>query len=132
MSLKRLTLIIIALFSLSACQSKVNPEPNEVELPASPISSESLGDESDIREITVNARRFEFSPSIIKAKKGEKVKIKINNIDTLHNIQIPELNEFSNTEEFILDTSKSGEFDYFCSNICGLGHGDMKGKIIIE
>jgi len=35
-------------------------------------------------------------------------------------------------EEVVLDTSEVGEFTFICANMCGSGHTEMRGKIIIE
>jgi len=148
--MKKSILIILAALVLSACKAGTEQIP-ETETSGAPVSSatetqaplpianiiettpETESDTSDdIREINVIARRFEFSPSVIRVKQGEKVRINITNVDTLHNIYIPDLNEFSNSDTFILDTSQKGEFAFFCAVYCGFAHAEMNGKIIIE
>ncbi|MEK6859737.1 MAG: cupredoxin domain-containing protein [Nanoarchaeota archaeon] len=87
--------------------------------------------QSDIKEFTVNAFRFGYSPDIITVNKGDKVKIIINNTDTLHGIRIPELNLKGN-EAIEFTAEKTGEFDWYCTNMCGKGHMEMKGKLIVK
>ena len=158
-------ILILALFTLTACQSAEEPI-MEAELPTEPattmavpavlgsdveemiveeaIESTEIPEESEeektpepvaetpLRVINISAARWEFTPSVIRAKQGEKVLIKVNNTDTTHNFSVPKLGMNSNTNEFMLETSEKGEFEFFCANFCGSGHGEMKGIIIIE
>lgn len=85
----------------------------------------------NIREITLNASRFQYNPDIIEVKKGDRIKININNLDTIHGIRIPDFNVKGNsTVEFIAD--KTGTFDFYCTVFCGDGHKDMKGTLIVK
>lgn len=82
-------------------------------------------------EFTLNAKRWEYTPSVINVKKGQKVKITINNTDTKHGINLPDFNvSGENSVEFVAD--KVGEFEFACNIFCGQGHKDMKGKIIVS
>lgn len=97
---------------------------------ASDSSSSASG---DVKEITVNAKSFEFSPNEIKVKKGEKVKLTLKNTDGAHGLEIPDYNvnlQKDGSVEFTAD--KAGTFDFDCSVMCGAGHSDMKGKLIVE
>ena len=79
---------------------------------------------------SIDAKRWQFTPDIIRVKKGQNVKIIINNIDTVHGINLPEFNAIGDDSiEFLAD--KTGEFSFFCKNFCGEGHSSMTGKIII-
>ena len=70
-------------------------------------------------------------------KLGDKVRLKVKSIDVDHGLAIPEFgvnlilkpNELQ-TVEFVAD--KKGEFPFFCSVYCGVGHGGMRGKLIVE
>jgi len=84
-----------------------------------------------LREIIVDASKFEYNPSVITVKKGERIKLIINNTDTLHGIRIPELEINGNDfVEFVAE--KTGEFTWYYNNFCGQGHQQMQGKLIIE
>jgi cytochrome c oxidase subunit 2 len=79
---------------------------------------------------SVDAKRWQFTPDVIKVKKGQKVKIIINNIDTRHGINLPDFNVSGNDSiEFTAD--KVGEFTFKCNTFCGDGHLTMQGKIIV-
>ena len=62
---------------------------------------------------------------------SKKVKINIDNTDTLHGIRIPDLGiRGDETLEFTAD--KAGEFTWYCTNMCGSGHMQMQGKLIVK
>lgn len=89
------------------------------------------------KEFKIIAQRFQFEPSQIKVKKGDRVKLKITSTDTTHGFAIEEfkINETivpqkETAVEFVAD--KVGEFPFACSVFCGSGHGGMKGTLIIE
>ena len=74
---------------------------------------------------------FEFSPSVIEVKEGERIRLKINSLDTEHGLSIPELGIETHDEvEFVAD--KKGTFDFYCHHYCGEGHSGMKGVLIVE
>ncbi|MCJ8011166.1 cupredoxin domain-containing protein [Paenibacillus sp. KQZ6P-2] len=94
-------------------------------------SSTSAGDYTT--EVTVNAKSFEFSPSEIKVKKGDKVKLTLKNTDGAHGLEIPEFNvNLQKNGSVIFEADKAGTFDFDCSVMCGAGHSNMKGKLIVE
>lgn len=85
---------------------------------------------NDVNVITINAQRFEYSSSTITVKKGEKVKLVINNEDTTHGISIPELGVRGiDSVEFTPD--KAGTFSFRCPTFCGEGHKQMTGTLIV-
>lgn len=84
-----------------------------------------------LAEFSLDATRWQFIPNVINAKKGQTIKININNIDTAHGIRIPDFNVSGNDSvEFVAD--KSGEFVFLCNVYCGQGHKEMRGKIIVN
>lgn len=87
----------------------------------------------EYRIITVDAKRWEYSPNLIKVKKGEKVKIKINNIDTDHDAKFETMKTTTDKDGYIiLDTSTAGTYVFKCDDFCGEWHRDMKGTVIVE
>ncbi|MEK7080409.1 MAG: cupredoxin domain-containing protein [Patescibacteria group bacterium] len=79
---------------------------------------------------SIDAKRWQFTPDVISVKKGQKVKIIINNSDTTHGINVPDFNVSGNDSvEFIAD--KTGEFSFICNTYCGNGHAIMTGKIVV-
>ena len=92
---------------------------------------------SDVHEFTMTAKKYEFDPGVITVKKGEKVRLIITAADHDHGIKIEgyDINQElkkgdPTTIEFTAD--KAGTFEFKCSVYCGLGHGKMKGKLVVE
>ncbi len=85
----------------------------------------------DVKEFTVKAFRFGYTPDTITVNKGDKVKINIDNTDTLHGIRIPDL-RIRGDEVLEFTANKSGEFTWYCNNMCGEGHMKMSGKLIVK
>ena len=91
----------------------------------------------EIKTFDIIAKSWEFIPSIIEVNKGDKVILDIESIDVAHGVSISEfgVREYLNpgksiTVEFIAD--KSGEFTFFCNVYCGDGHGNMRGRLIVN
>ncbi len=81
--------------------------------------------------ITLDAKRWEYSMPEIRVKQGDHVKIMIINEDTTHGIAIPDFG-VSGVEsvEFVAD--KTGSFEFKCPTMCGQGHRNMTGTLIVE
>ena len=92
---------------------------------------EKVIEQSDSKEFTVKAFKYGYSPEIITVNKGDKVRIIIDNTDALHGIRIPELNLKGN-EILEFTANKEGEFSWYCTNMCGEGHMQMQGKLIVK
>ena len=89
------------------------------------------------KEFSMIAKKWQFDPSTINVKQGDKVRLKIKSIDVTHGFSLLDFNVNENLApekevvvEFIAD--KKGEFSFFCSVFCGEGHSGMKGKLIVE
>jgi cytochrome c oxidase subunit 2 len=88
-------------------------------------------------EIQMTAKKYEFDPSVVTVKKGEHVKLVITATDRDHGFKLDafKINQHLKkgepaTVEFTAD--KSGEFNFHCSDFCGLGHPKMKGKVVVQ
>ena len=87
--------------------------------------------ESNVHVINVDAKRWEYSQKEIHVKKGEKVKIVLNNIDKGHGMVIPDFGASGiDSVEFTAD--KAGSFEFHCPTPCGEGHPNMKGTLIVD
>lgn len=95
------------------------------------FTGNSIKENNNVKELTVKAFRFGYSPDIIEVNKGDKVKIIINNTDTLHGMRIPEL-EIRGDETLEFTASKTGEFVWYCANMCGKEHMQMQGRLIVK
>lgn len=92
---------------------------------------------SDVQEIQVTAKKYEYSPNPIRVKKGQPVKLIITAIDHDHGFKLEAFHieqklkkGVPTTVEFTPD--KAGTFPFKCSVFCGFGHGGMKGTLVVE
>jgi len=114
---------------LAGCGSNSNSEGASSSNP--PATSGNSGGGS--QTITIHASNFEFKEKEIRVKQGDKVKIELVNDQGNHGIEIKGLGvnvKGNGSAEFTAD--KAGEYEFDCSVMCGSGHGDMVGKIIVE
>lgn len=124
-------------------------------LGANPVRISALP-QGDAQVIEVSAKKYEFTPAEIRVKKGAHVQLKITATDREHGFQViafaegadkkgePGLKFDANATkpEFKLPkdqavtieftASQSGTYDFKCSVFCGMGHGGMRGQIIVE
>ena len=108
----------------------------------------------DVKIIEVSAKKYEYNPSSIHVKQGTKVQLKITATDHTHGFKIgafPDSSDKSGspglaftspqdcwkiekgqsaTIEFVAQTS--GTYSFKCCVRCGLGHGGMKGQLIVD
>jgi len=95
---------------------------------------------SGIKEIGVSARMWEFYPSVMKVKQGDKVRIVMTSLDAIHGLMVnlPDGNMihgvFSPSEDFRFEFNATsvGRYPFHCNVYCGIGHNDMKGFIVVE
>lgn len=84
-----------------------------------------------LREFTIQAFRFGYMPDTITVNKGDRVKITIENLDMMHGMKIPELG-VGNNERLEFTANEAGEFQWYCNNFCGSGHGSMSGTLVVK
>jgi len=110
--------------------------------------------DQNVKVIEMTAKKYEFSPSPVHVKAGTKVQLKITTLDRKHGIKIspypdgadgkgePGLVFTSNEDCFTIDkdapavvefvAKTPGTYSFKCCVHCGLGHGGMKGQLIVE
>jgi cytochrome c oxidase subunit 2 len=86
--------------------------------------------------IRIAAKRFEYSPSEIRLKKGVPVVLEITSLDRLHGFNCPDLGIRTDippgkTSRMRVVPDKVGTFPFHCDIFCGEGHEDMTGKIVV-
>ena len=110
--------------------------------------------DNDIQVVDVTAKKYEYTPSPIRVKRGTTVQLKITSLDRAHGFKINLYADGSDTKgdpglifsskedcfkiekgtqaavEFVARTP--GTYSFHCCNRCGLGHGGMKGQLIID
>ena len=137
---KIISLLVVGIFLLSACSQQktenlVGQGSAVNEQPAIPAQNPTQN--GDFKEFKITARQFQFEPSTIEVNKGDKVRLIVTSIDVPHGIAISEygINERLDVGkpvkiEFTAD--KQGTFTAFCSVLCGSGHRNMKGQLIVK
>jgi len=91
----------------------------------------------DPKVINIAAKRFEFVPNQITLKKGEPVKLVITSTDVTHGfflkpLKIDEVIEPGKTTEVNVTPQTTGTFLLICDHFCGVNHGAMNMKVIVE
>jgi len=89
------------------------------------------------RVITIAAKRFEFSPSEVRLKRGEPVTIRIASADVTHGMYMKALGidaeiEPGKTTEVTFTPQVAGRFTAICDHFCGAGHGNMHMDFVVE
>ena len=90
-----------------------------------------------VHEIQVTLRKYEFNPGTLRVRKGERVKLVMAATDHDHGFK---LDDFDINQKVPKGTTvvvkftadKAGTFQFRCSNVCGLGHRNMKGTLVVE
>ena len=88
-------------------------------------------------EIQMTAKKYEFDPSTIRVHQGDHVKLVITALDHTHGIKIDALHINQKLEKgdpvtVEFTAPQPGTYPFECSHFCGLGHGKMKGELIVE
>jgi cytochrome c oxidase subunit II len=119
-------------------------------LQPSPVSPQ----DENVQTIEIAAKKYEYLPSPVHLKRGTKVQLRITATDHDHGFKIAvvpdgtpskdkpgliftsvrdcwELKQGqATTIEFVAQTP--GMYTFHCCHHCGLGHGGMKGQIVVE
>ena len=104
--------------------------------------------------IEISAKKYEFAPNEIRVKKGDRVQLKIHSADVTHGAKLdvypegskdkstpglkltyPSQNEkVEKNVDQVIDfvAVEAGTYEIRCAKLCGMGHGRMKGKLIVE
>src|SRR5512142_1498174 len=88
--------------------------------------------------IPVVMKRYEFIPPVIRVKKGQMVELDISTADVQHGFSVPDLGIRESIQphrgavKVLFRAERAGIYPMTCSIICGPGHDDMVGKIIVE
>lgn len=110
--------------------------------------------DQEVQVIEVSAKKYEYGPSPIRVKRGAKVQLRITSVDKTHGFKInlspdgsdkksePGLVFSSNDDCFKLEKGvptvvefvarTAGTYSFHCCNRCGIGHGGMKGQLVVE
>jgi cytochrome c oxidase subunit 2 len=90
-----------------------------------------------VHEIQVTLRKYEFNPGSLRVRKGEQVRLVMAAADHDHGFKLDEFNidqKIPKGTTFVVEftADKAGTFQFRCSTVCGLGHRNMKGTLVVE
>ena len=119
---------------------------------AQPSSTQTAA--APVKVIEMTAKKYDYTPSEIRVKKGTRVQLKIRATDRAHGFKIalypegsgesggPGLKfdpqqenwKLAQNEERVIEfvAERAGNYPFKCSVFCGLGHSGMKGMLIVE
>lgn len=90
-----------------------------------------------VHDIQVTLKKYEFTPGSLRVRKGEKVRLIMSALDHDHGFRLDAFDVDQKVPkgttmvvEFTAD--KAGTFQFRCSHVCGLGHRNMKGTLVVE
>ncbi len=109
----------------------------------------------ELQVIEISAKKYEYSPSPIRVKRGTKVQLRITALDRTHGIKInvsPDGSDQKNDSGLVFSSNNDdcfklekgiptvvefvartpGTYSFHCCNRCGIGHGGMKAQIVVE
>ena len=89
------------------------------------------------RVVEISAKRFAFTPSEIHLRAGEPVTIRLVTTDRAHGLLVKELHidldaSVDDPDSITITPSQAGTYTAICDHYCGIGHGSMKMKVIVE
>src|SRR5437763_15109221 len=87
--------------------------------------------------VQVVAKRFDYTPNVIKLKKGVPVVLELTTKDVVMGFSVP---DFHCRADILPDKvarlrivpDNTGTFSLVCDICCGTGHEDMEGTIVVE
>jgi cytochrome c oxidase subunit II len=87
--------------------------------------------------IRMTAKRYEFAPTEIHVKEGNRVRLEIRALDREHGFKLEAFHidqTLAKGETAVVEftADRAGTFPFKCSHFCGLGHKKMKGRFIVE
>lgn len=79
----------------------------------------------------------DFAPATLFVETGEDVVLHLRSADVFHRLYIPEFSvgpvdvEPGHTETVRFTADRQGVFQYYCTSMCGAGHFNMRGWIVV-
>ncbi len=102
---------------------------------------EGHGHDEDAEPIDVflMAMRFSYTPNVLRLEHGVPYRFRMMSMDVNHGVSIHTgfaghimRRPAQTMVDMVMTFPEPGEFMMYCTVYCGLGHGQMKGKIIVE
>jgi len=90
------------------------------------------------KEFTVMGSGGRWSQEELRVRQGERVRLRVTSGDVLHGFRLEgydiEANEIypGKVKEFEFVADEPGTFPFYCTVICSLDHGKMRGTLVVE
>jgi len=128
-----LGVFLLFVYSSSAAEDKKSGAPPNVIKIGNPAPAD-----APVKEIEVSAKKYEFAPDLIEVPAKTLVRIHLKALDKEHGLEMKDFKDscvkFKPQEPATVEiyADKAGEFEFHCCKYCGLGHGKMKGKLVVK
>mgnify|MGYP001207974050 CR=1 FL=1 len=90
--------------------------------------------EAKTPQLRITATNWKFDQEVYNVKLGETLKVSLQNAEGVHAVEITgynvKLDATNSSTEVTFD--KPGEYEIFCTLLCGEGHAEMRSKLIVE
>jgi len=86
--------------------------------------------------IRITAKKFEFAPGEVTVRKGEPVVLELTSEDRTHGFNLPDFGVRTEVKPGAVSRvhftpDKAGKFNFACDVLCGSGHEDMSGTLVV-
>jgi len=97
-------------------------------------SEEDAAAESGKPQLRITATNYKFDQAEYQVKAGETLEVVLKNKEGVHGLEISILGVVLKDDELSKEITfdKPGTYDITCIVPCGLGHADMKAKLIVS
>jgi cytochrome c oxidase subunit 2 len=100
------------------------------------VPARTRADESG-QVVKITANKFHFTPDHITLVKGQRVTLQLTSTDATHGFMIRTLKIDTDIKpgkvtEVTVTPETAGTFTVICDHYCGLGHGGMKMKVVVQ
>jgi len=90
-----------------------------------------------VQTVRLTASKFEFSPEVVRVKRGQTVKFELDTADRRHGFIIPAMKvratiQPDETASLTVTFNQAGKFRFNCDDFCGDGHEEMLGVIEVS
>ncbi|MCI3919574.1 cytochrome C oxidase subunit II [Paenibacillus sp. TRM 82003] len=83
-------------------------------------------------DLAVQATNFEFNETEFRVKAGDTVNLAFASPEGMHGLGIHGLDVMVKDGGTVTFVAPPGEYEMYCTIMCGQGHSQMKAKLIVE
>ena len=104
---------------------------------APPAFDRVLAQAAPVVDFEITASQFKFEPARLEVIQGDHVRIRVHSDDRDHGFAITGLKvrklipASGQVVTIEFDAKEAGEFEIMCTEVCGDGHADMKGALVV-